>query len=244
MINATNAAVIAIDEEGLDTDAVENLQSKLSLHGRRAKAKFKDISPTKEDGDHMRMAFQGLIAHMITCYCPGSENWDNHKDLLQKIWQSIPQDRPLPVKKTVAFPVGVFDVNEGSKKGVIKFLSKFRERIRLTVQEWASKVRIVCGDWLSANNLRAARHDRIDDIDSMEHIEYPEEETTLWHYGLQSTFMIIWTHLGNSAATDPTCLAAHKALLGRTWNVNEPNYAAAKALIRHSLIARLLHIVM
>lgn len=55
--------------------------------------------------------------------------------------------------------------------------------------------------------------------------------------------MLIQTHYGH-AVLDPTSLAAHKGLLGRTWDVNKPNYAAAKALVRHSLIARLLHVVM
>ena len=50
-------------------------------------------------------------------------------------------------------------------------------------------------------------------------------------------------HYGN-ATTDPTSLAAHKGLLGRVWDVKKPNYAAAKSLIRHSLIARILHITM
>ncbi|KAJ6464708.1 hypothetical protein DFH09DRAFT_1488636 [Mycena vulgaris] len=39
-------------------------------------------------------------------------------------------------------------------------------------------------------------------------------------------------------------LAAHKGLLNRKWDANKPNYAAAKSLIRHSLIARILHCVM
>lgn len=50
-------------------------------------------------------------------------------------------------------------------------------------------------------------------------------------------------HYGN-ATTDPTSLATHKGLLGRVWDVKKPNYAAAKSLIRHSLIARILHITM
>ena len=65
----------------------------------------------------------------------------------------------------------------------------------------------------------------------------------LWHFALQGTHMIMRTHLGNNVS-DPTSLSAHKGLLGRVWDPNKPNYAAAKSLIRHSLIARLLHIVM
>ena len=77
----------------------------------------------------------------------------------------------------------------------------------------------------------------------MERVEYVEELSSLWHYALQSTHCLMRTHLGQ-AVLDPTSLTAHKGLLGRIWDESKPNYAAAKSLIRHSLIARLLHITM
>lgn len=82
-----------------------------------------------------------------------------------------------------------------------------------------------------------------DNINLMERLEYGEEMSQLFHFALNATHMIMRTHFGN-AVTDPTSLAAHKGLLSRTWDAAKPNYAAAKSLIRHSLIARLLHIVM
>lgn len=80
-------------------------------------------------------------------------------------------------------------------------------------------------------------------MDSMERLEYMEEISALWHFGLNATHMIMRTHFGN-AITDPASLVAHKGLLHRTWDAHKPNYAAAKALIRHLLIARLIHCVM
>ena len=79
----------------------------------------------------------------------------------------------------------------------------------------------------------------------MERLEYVEETSALWHFALQATHMLMRVHFGH-ATLDPqaTSLAAHKGLLHRTWDVAKPNYAAAKALIRHSLIAQLLHCVM
>ncbi|KAJ7844775.1 hypothetical protein B0H14DRAFT_3139277 [Mycena olivaceomarginata] len=50
--------------------------------------------------------------------------------------------------------------------------------------------------------------------------------------------MIMRTHYGH-AVEDPASLAAHKGLLYHKWDVNKPNYAAAKSLICHSLIARI-----
>lgn len=163
--------------------------------------------------------------------------------MLEEIAKSIPQDRPLPVEKTDARPFGVFDVDEGSKKGLVKVLESIQERSTLSQEEWSTKVRIIVGDWLTSNNLRAARRDRNDDVNEMERLDYPEENSALWHNTLQASHNIMRTHYGH-ALEDPTSLAAHKGLLHRTWDVSKPNYAASKALIRHSLIARLLHCVM
>ena len=155
----------------------------------------------------------------------------------------MPQDRPLPPKKTDAHPFGVFNVNEGSKKGIVKVLEAIKDRSTLSWERWSGKMRLILGDWLTSSNLRAARRDRADDVNSMERLEYVEELSNLFHFALQATHMLIQTHYGH-AVPDPTSLAVHKGLLGRTWDVNKPNYAAAKALVRHSLIARLLHAVM
>jgi len=133
--------------------------------------------------------------------------------------------------------------NEGSKKGIVKVMEAICECSTLDEHEWSAKVRIVLGDWLTSNNLRGARRDRADDVDAMERVEYVEELSSLWHYSLQNTHCIVRTHLGH-AVQDPTSFSAHKGLLGRVWDETKPNYAAAKSLIRHSLIARLLHITM
>ncbi|KII95851.1 hypothetical protein PLICRDRAFT_170448 [Plicaturopsis crispa FD-325 SS-3] len=191
----------------------------------------------------MRKAFTGLIADMLIRYCPGSQKWEDRAEMLKEASDMIPKDRPLKAEKTDTRPFGVFDVNEGSKKGIVKVVEQIQERSTLTKEEWSAKTRILEGDWLTANNVRAARRDRFDDVDTMERVENPEELSALWHHALQASHKIMRTHYGN-AVLDPTSLAAHKGLLNRTWDVNKPNYAAAKALIKHSLIARLLHIVM
>ncbi|KAJ7767407.1 hypothetical protein DFH07DRAFT_954919 [Mycena maculata] len=74
-------------------------------------------------------------------------------------------------------------------------------------------------------------------------MEYGEELSALFHHALQASHMIMKVHYGH-AVRDPMSLSAHKGLLHRTWDVNKPNYAASKSLIRHSLIERVLHCVM
>lgn len=77
----------------------------------------------------------------------------------------------------------------------------------------------------------------------MERLEYASELSALWHFALDATHMLMKTHLSNPIL-DPTRLAAHKAVLHRVWDVNKPNYAKAKSLIRHLLITHLLDAVM
>jgi hypothetical protein len=77
----------------------------------------------------------------------------------------------------------------------------------------------------------------------MEQLDYVSELSALWHFALNATHMLMQAHLGN-AIFNPTSLAAHKGMLHCIWDVNKPNYTEAKLLIRHSLIARLLHCVM
>jgi hypothetical protein len=118
-----------------------------------------------------------------------------------------------------------------------------QERSTMSKEQWALKTRINEGDWLTLNNTRAAKCDRANDIDSMEQLDYVVELSAPWHFALNATHLIMRSHLVN-AIIDPTGLAAHKGMLHRIWDVNKLNYAEAKSLIRHSLIARLLHCVM
>ncbi|KAJ7845589.1 hypothetical protein B0H14DRAFT_3683147, partial [Mycena olivaceomarginata] len=174
---------------------------------------------------------------------PGNSQWKDRKNIAEAVAGMMPKDRPLPPTTADARPFGVFDVNEGSKKGVVKFLQQAQERSTLPQSTWSFVWRIFVGDWLSSNNLRAARRDRTDDINAMERLEYVQELSAPFHFALQASHMIMRTHYGH-AVEDPASLAAHKGLLNRKWDVNKPNYAAAKSLIRHSLIARILHCVM
>ncbi|KAJ7454208.1 hypothetical protein FB451DRAFT_1184959 [Mycena latifolia] len=241
MINATNCAIIGINDVEPLTPA--DLVEKLALRGNRSKAKPVDILPTPEDDELVGRSFVALIAEMIVAYCPGNRDWKDRKDIAAGVADMMPLDRPQPEVITDARPFGVFDVNEGSKKGVVQVLESVQERSTLSKKIWSSISRIFLGDWLTSNNLRAARRDRTDDINAMERLEYAEELSAPWHFALQATHMIMRTHYGH-AVEDPASLAAHKGLLNRKWDVNKPNYAAAKSLIRHSLIARILHCIM
>ncbi|KAJ7337029.1 hypothetical protein DFH08DRAFT_705992 [Mycena albidolilacea] len=236
MINATNCAVIGVDD--IEPFIPADLAEKLALRGNRAQAKPADILPTPEDDEIVGRSFVALIAEIIVAYCPGDGKWEGRKDIAAAVTAMMPLDRPLPPVKTDGRPFGLFDVNEGSKKGVVKVLQSVQERSTLSQKIWTSISRIFVGDWLTSNNLRGARRDRTDDVNAMERLEYADELSAPWHFALQATHMVMRTHYGH-AVEDPASLAAHKGLLNRKWDVNKPNYAAAKSLIRHSLIVRI-----
>ncbi|KAJ7153178.1 hypothetical protein C8R43DRAFT_1187881 [Mycena crocata] len=240
MIHATNAAVISIP--GADP-AAEDLEAKMKRRGKRAAATGADIMPTDDDEEKMISSFTGVVMTLILAYCPGSKQWEDRDAMLKAAEEFMTSDRPLPPEKSDGRPLGLFDVNEGSKKGIIKMLKALQEISGLTETEWAAKARIIVGDWLTASNMRAARKDRMDDINGMERLDYVEELSALWHFALNATHMIMRLHFGDSVL-DPGSLAKHKGLLNRTWDAEKPNYADAKALIRHSLTSRILYEVM
>ena len=136
--------------------------------GRRAQASFEDIIPTGDDNNHIERAFTSIIAEMLIRYTPESNDWKGRSEMVAKVHEMMPSDRPLAVKKTDCRPFGVLDVDEGSKKGLVKVLEGICERTTLKVEEWAGKTRMILGDWLTSSNLRAARRNRVDDVNSME----------------------------------------------------------------------------
>jgi hypothetical protein len=241
MINATNVAIIGLN--GVEELTPADLEDMLRLRGERKNATAQDILPTPQDDEIVRKTFAALIAEMIVEFCPGNSQWKDKRGMAAAAALWIPHDRPEPTFQTDARPFGLLDVDEGSKKGAVKVLKAVQERSTLSQKIWSSTVRIILGDWLTSNNIRAARRDRTDDVNAMERLEYVAELSAPWHFALQATHMLMRTHFGH-AVEDPGSLAAHKGLLNRKWDVNKPNYAASKSLIRHSLIARILHCVM
>ncbi|KZT65432.1 hypothetical protein DAEQUDRAFT_768900 [Daedalea quercina L-15889] len=106
MIHATNSAVVALP--GIEAGALD-LNKKLVMRGKRAKARFADIRPTRADGTHMKQAFGCLIGELLVHYTPGSRGWKGRTEMLEAFSKARPTDRPLPVEKTDFRPFGVFE---------------------------------------------------------------------------------------------------------------------------------------
>ncbi|KAF8910845.1 hypothetical protein CPB85DRAFT_1435112 [Mucidula mucida] len=168
MIHATNSAIIAIDSDGIDVNATQDLEAKKALHGKRAQATALDILPTADDDAHITKAFTAMIALLLAHYCLGNEKWKDCTKMMEQVKAMMPKDRPLPPKKTDARPFGVFNVNEGSKKGIVQVFEEMQKQSTLSEEEWSGKVQISLGDWLTSNNTCAAQRDRINDVTPMD----------------------------------------------------------------------------
>lgn len=242
MIHATNISLLGLHSEA--TAEGESLKEKLNMRGRRVNDKTGEcITITKEDSEQMEAAHVAHITHLLFLHWPGHETWEGRKEMKASIREMFPQVRPLAPEKTQTYPMGVVDVNEGSLKGVIDVMTEIQTMSGLTEEEFSSKVRIVKGDLLTSRNIRGARRIRMDDTTTFNQLTYIQELSELFHWALNAVHMLVRVHLGNSIQ-DPGSLSHHKDLLGRVWDVNKPDYAAAKSLLTHSLVARLLHCVM
>ncbi|KLO10526.1 hypothetical protein SCHPADRAFT_832446, partial [Schizopora paradoxa] len=240
MIHATNAAIIPIHlhDPTLEAQALD-LKAWLGTKGARSETDPSVIELTRDDALRMQSSFKALIVQFIVAYTPGSRLWEHYSDFRARAAALTPKIRPLPVEKTTTLPF----VNEGSRKGVTDMMTLLRERSGLSSDEFSAMARIVQGDWLTINNLRLSQEHRTDDIDSMERIEYAIPLPALWHTGYNAVKNIVKTHKGEDIMVDPASLGCHKEVFDRKWDINSPDYAAAKSLIRTSLISRILDIV-
>jgi hypothetical protein len=137
----------------------------------------------------------------------------------------------------------VIDANEGTLQDVVQVLDKLQEKSGMSDEIWAGKTRIFGGDYATSRNIRGARRNRWDDISDKTRLTYVQELSQPFHFSLNATHMLLRAHLGNSTV-NPSSLSRHKDILRRKWDINKPNYAHTKALVKHSLAARLLHLVM
>ena len=84
MIHATNCAIVAIDEHGLDVLRIDDLKTKLNHRGKRSEARFEDISSIQDDDEHLKKAFFCISAEMLVLYTPESKNWKERTKMLDE----------------------------------------------------------------------------------------------------------------------------------------------------------------
>ncbi|KZS96883.1 hypothetical protein SISNIDRAFT_406895 [Sistotremastrum niveocremeum HHB9708] len=237
MINATNGAVIALPSW------VPNLAFDLGsfhrMRGGRKEFDYTLLRLSSADANFFSTGFKAVIAHLLFRYCPGRKKWANRTVLQQQIAEAMPSVRPIPAEKSQGYPIGAMDVDEGSKKGVIGVMTEFQRQSGLSEQELSASVVIVGGDQLTIKNLRSARNERSRDVSVFHRLSYICELAQLFHYDLNSKTTIFRTHTGTSNI-NPASLSRHKDVLKRRFDIKKPNYADAKSLIHHSLIARII----
>lgn len=241
MIHATNAAIIALPPS--IPHSAFDLATKLSLRGLRATYLLHDLKPTNEMDLALMKSMAGHVANLIVQYCPGAKRWEQYSHIKKSALAFIPDIQPLEPQKTQTFPFGVINANEGTLQGMIQVLDKLQEKSGMADEEWAGMVRVMGGDYATSRNFRGARRNRWDDVSEKTRLSYVQELSQPFHFSLNATHMLLRAHLGNSTA-NPSSLSRHKDILRRKWDINKPNYAHTKALVRHSLAARLLVLIM
>ena len=195
MLNITNAAVIRLSNVD---PGFADLKAKLDLRRKRINATVEDILPTPSDEDHLMASFTASITQFLVSYTPGNNKWKDRKDMAKAVAAMMPQDQPLPPEKMDACPFGVFDVDKGTKKGIIKLFKAMQEWSGMSEEQWVGENQIMEGDWLSSNNTCAAKCNCANDIDTMERLDYVDELSALWHFALNATHMLMQTHLSNA----------------------------------------------
>ena len=107
----------------------------------------------------MMVTLTAIIAQLLVSYTPGNEKWEDQKDMDKAVKAMALEDRPLPPEKTDAYPFGVINVDEGTKKGIIQMFKAMQECSTMTEEQWSANVKLNQGDWLTSNNTRAAKWD-------------------------------------------------------------------------------------
>ncbi|KZS88225.1 hypothetical protein SISNIDRAFT_418590, partial [Sistotremastrum niveocremeum HHB9708] len=241
MLNITNCALIKFPSsfrwEMFDVPKM------LSLRGLRKHFDLSLLHLNSMEQQFLKDGFIAIIAQRLLEHCPGNQFWPGRLTTRQKCLDHLPKVRPLEPIKTETFPMGVFDVDEGSKRGVIDVLTEIQVRSGLEKAEMASRVRVVAGDLLTIMNLRRARNLRSDDVSIFERLSYIAEISQPFHTGMNAVTGILQTHFGDSNL-NAASLSSHKELLNRKWDPKKANYSDAKALVGHSLIARLIDCLM
>ncbi|KZV91571.1 hypothetical protein EXIGLDRAFT_837044 [Exidia glandulosa HHB12029] len=237
MLHITNTALIMAHSSV--PNAAVSVSTYMENRGKRAVAKPTDIRPTRDDDEYTIRSFESLITNFLIDHAPGAAQWSDRKELKALAEADRPSISPLAPEVTRTFPLGALNANEGSNKGVVLALELLRERLGMSHDEWAEHLHVMAGDYLTVRNIRSARHQRQDDHNAVERLETILPQAQLFHFQLNAVDMVLKEHLGD-AVRDPGSLSKHKDVLMRTFDTSKTDYANARALIRHSLIARVL----
>jgi hypothetical protein len=243
MLNLTNTAVVELPAEiPISAFDVDDFKAR---RGKRVEQVTSDLEFTPEEQKWMRRAMEAMVAQILVDHCPGREKWPAKRALKEAIKALMPKERPLEPRKTVAYPFGAMDINEGSKQGVIEVIVELARRACTTGAEIAKSVRIIAGDFLTVRNLRSCKADREDDISDFHCLSFAAELSQLFHYSLNAYITLIKVYLGaDNAMINASSLSRHKEHLRRSFDVNKAPYAETRDLVQTSLYARVVDCVM
>jgi len=194
---------------------------------KAGQATINDILPTERMTNEWWMRLQPLLPDAVA-YTPGNEKWKDRKEMEESVKAMIREDRPLPPKKMDACPFGVFNVDKGTKKGNtdVQAMQERLTMMRSDGQQRSNSMKEIGWPQTTLEQLNVTKQMILTQWSSwtMYRSWVPS--------GICSQCNTCWCGTPCNAILDPTGLTAHKGMLHRIWNVNKPNYAEAKSLIR------------
>ncbi|THV07052.1 hypothetical protein K435DRAFT_960028 [Dendrothele bispora CBS 962.96] len=148
--------------------------------------------------------------------------------------------------KTDIYPLASLNIDESTIKGnaevdaaVVEILG-----LRLAIEKFWERIRIIAGDQLSLARLRALENIRAGQESEYEGFQWGVWMPGLFHGKMADMHGLLTVHLGKShSARNPGCLAFHNARLNRLpiTPTSLPNFRTCRDLVFVSLYARVLH---
>ena len=204
------------------------------------------LVPTSQQQQQLQEAFFHAVRSLLLENLPGLTGTTNRvKRIKKKVAQKKLSIRQVDGagEKTEFYPLRALDEEESSVQGTIRVVQHLlRDILGLTAEVASSTLRFFVGDWLTIRNLRLMKYIHMMEPEAWGRMDWIQEAAMPFHFQLNAVYMIIRTHLGESA-DDASCLDRHRTRLRRyKLDKKKPEYHHARELVEHLLTARLLDI--
>lgn len=205
------------------------------------------LGESKVERAHFRRVVTLHVAAALVDGLPSlvrtSELQQQLREALLKHRQSLPLHRTRPLEKTDRVPLGVYEYELGTDKGVEGFLGELVGQLHPSsnLPEGSKRPVFMPGDLLTVKLYRKARLNSFGESDPALHLSHVHTVPLPFHVALNLLYTIISTFYGGSDHSNPAGLHRHALdTHGRHLNVSHPDFRTATHLLRISYCARVL----
>ncbi|KAG0012513.1 hypothetical protein BGZ82_002575, partial [Podila clonocystis] len=155
----------------------------------------------------------------------------------------IPKKDPLPIKKTMRFPLPSMPINQASVEGNMHVLNDITVGMLQLPPGWfnGGKRIVIAGDQLTVARVRTLKRYWWDDTDDYNKLMWATPVMQLFHLQMLLGHTILRTHFGE--ATAGGSLAFNVTMLGwKRVKVDKLDFHAVDELLRHTFEAMVLRV--